>query len=124
MLKAIHPAMSHDVPKAPAQMGHGDEVVLADTHFPGHLDPAVEEKCLAATRATCLKSPVPGRIDRFTFHNLARNADAVVMMHETAKYRHVLLNNGVSGDQTALTGMVFNFPNTEPRLRETGLSQN
>ena len=36
MLKGIHPALSPDLLKALAEMGHGDEIVLADAHFPGH----------------------------------------------------------------------------------------
>lgn len=36
MLKGIHPAISPDLLKVLAQMGHGDEIVLADAHFPGH----------------------------------------------------------------------------------------
>ena len=36
MLKGIHPAISPDLLKALAEMGHGDELVLADAHFPGH----------------------------------------------------------------------------------------
>lgn len=36
MLKGIHPAIGPDLLKTLAEMGHGDEVVLADAHFPGH----------------------------------------------------------------------------------------
>jgi L-fucose mutarotase len=36
MLKGIHPAISPDLLKVMAEMGHGDEIVLADAHFPGH----------------------------------------------------------------------------------------
>lgn len=36
MLKGIHPAISPDLLKLLAEMGHGDELVLADAHFPGH----------------------------------------------------------------------------------------
>jgi len=36
MLKGIHPAISPAFLKALAEMGHGDELVLADAHFPGH----------------------------------------------------------------------------------------
>jgi L-fucose mutarotase len=42
MLKGIHPAISPDLLKLLAEMGHGDELVLADAHFPGHrLNPRV-----------------------------------------------------------------------------------
>ncbi len=36
MLKGIHPAISPDLLKVLAEMGHGDEIILADAHFPGH----------------------------------------------------------------------------------------
>ena len=36
MLKGIHPAISPELLKALAEMGHGDEIILADAHFPGH----------------------------------------------------------------------------------------
>lgn len=36
MLKGISPCLSPELLKVLAQMGHGDELVLADAHFPGH----------------------------------------------------------------------------------------
>ena len=36
MLKGIHPAISPELLKTLAEMGHSDEIVLADAHFPGH----------------------------------------------------------------------------------------
>jgi hypothetical protein len=36
MLKGIDPCLSPDLLKLLAEMGHGDELVLADAHFPGH----------------------------------------------------------------------------------------
>ena len=36
MLKGIHPIISPELLKVLAEMGHGDEIVLADAHFPGH----------------------------------------------------------------------------------------
>lgn len=36
MLKGIHPCISPELLKTLAEMGHGDEVILADAHFPGH----------------------------------------------------------------------------------------
>lgn len=36
MLKGISPVLSPDLLKIMAEMGHGDELVLADAHFPGH----------------------------------------------------------------------------------------
>lgn len=36
MLKGIPNCISPELLKAMAEMGHGDELVLADAHFPGH----------------------------------------------------------------------------------------
>jgi L-fucose mutarotase len=145
MLKGIHPAVSPGLLKTLAEMGHGDEIVLADAHFPGHsmngrvlradglavtallsgilplfeldayapplvmmapvpgdtLDPAVEEKYLAAIRAVCPDAPAPERIDRFAFYDRAKSAYAVVMTGETAKYGNIVLKKGVTGDRKA-----------------------
>lgn len=36
MLKGISPVVSPELLKTLAEMGHGDEIVLSDAHFPGH----------------------------------------------------------------------------------------
>ena len=36
MLKGISPAISPELLKTLAEMGHGDEIVFSDAHFPGH----------------------------------------------------------------------------------------
>ncbi len=36
MLRGIAPCISPELLKVLAEMGHGDEIVLADAHFPGH----------------------------------------------------------------------------------------
>ena len=36
MLKGISPVVSPDLLKALAEMGHGDEIVFSDAHFPAH----------------------------------------------------------------------------------------
>ena len=36
MLKGISPAISPELLKTLAEMGHGDEIVLSDAHFPAH----------------------------------------------------------------------------------------
>jgi len=147
MLKGIHPSISPDLLKTLAEMGHRDEIVLADAHFPGHtfnarvlradglavttllsgilplfeldayapplvmmaavpgdtLDPAVELEYMKAIRAVCPDAPAPERIDRFAFYNRAKNAYAVVMTSETAKYGNIILKKGVTGDRKAKT---------------------
>ena len=42
MLRGIHPALSPDLLATLCRMGHGDELILADAHFPGeNLGPPV-----------------------------------------------------------------------------------
>ena len=36
MLKGISPAVSPDLLKTLAEMGHGDEIVISEAHFPAH----------------------------------------------------------------------------------------
>jgi L-fucose mutarotase len=36
MLKGISPCLSPDLLKTLCEMGHGDDLLLADAHFPGH----------------------------------------------------------------------------------------
>ncbi|WP_257285550.1 L-fucose mutarotase [Endozoicomonas sp. SESOKO1] len=36
MLKGISPLISPELLKVMAEMGHGDELLIADAHFPGH----------------------------------------------------------------------------------------
>ena len=36
MLKGIHPVVSPDLLKTLSEMGHGDEIVFSDAHFPAH----------------------------------------------------------------------------------------
>lgn len=122
-------------------MGHGDEVVLADAHFPGEamgrrclradglgvaalldailplfaldayvddpvammaavpgdgLDPAVESAYRAAIDRHWPGTPAIVRLERFAFYERARQAFAVVMTGETAKYGNLILKKGVT----------------------------
>jgi L-fucose mutarotase len=36
VLKGIHPCLSPELLKTLAEMGHGEEIILADAHFPAH----------------------------------------------------------------------------------------
>ena len=36
LLKGVSPAVSPDLLRTLAEMGHGDEIVFADAHFPAH----------------------------------------------------------------------------------------
>jgi len=141
MLKGIHPAISPDLLKILSEMGHGDELILSDAHFPGHqlhnkvlradgiaidvlleaitplfefdayseyplimmaavegdeLDPSVEAKYKKAIHKYH-KAPIAlQRIDRFDFYARAKDAFAIVITGETAKYGNIILKKGVT----------------------------
>lgn len=141
MLKNIHPALSPALLKTLAEMGHGDEIVLADAHFPAHslhhnviradgieiatlltaitplfeydqyvktplammsavegdtLDPSVEARYLAAIENINGTAPQVERVERFAFYERAKNAYAVVISGELAKYGNIILKKGVT----------------------------
>ena len=141
MLKGISPLVSPELLAVLCRMGHGDEVVLADAHFPGHslgvpvvradglrvgalldailplfeldgyvdapvvmmaavpgdrLDPAVEAAYRAAIDRHAPQTPAIARVERFAFYERAKQAFAIVMTGETAKYGNVLLKKGVT----------------------------
>lgn len=73
MLKGISPVISPELLKILAEMGHGDEIVLADAHFPGHTF------CKNVIRADGLRVPVllEGILPLF---ELDSYADPLIMM--------------------------------------------
>ncbi|NCB05015.1 MAG: L-fucose mutarotase [Clostridia bacterium] len=139
MLKGISPLLSPELIKVLAEMGHGDEIVLADAHFPGHscnarvlradglkiadllraiipifeldayappvlmmaavpgdtLDPEVEAAYVRALQTGCAQVPAVTRLERFAFYERTRQAYAVVMTGELAKYGNIILKKGV-----------------------------
>jgi L-fucose mutarotase len=141
MLKGISPLISPELLAVLARMGHGDEIVLADAHFPGEtmndrvlradglkiadlldailplfeldayvddplammaavpgdkLDPKVEKAYRAAIDRHAPKAPPIARVERFAFYDRAKQAFAVVMTGETAKYGNIILKKGVT----------------------------
>ncbi len=141
MLKGISPLISPELLAILSSMGHGDEIILADAHFPGEtfnpvvvradglqisdllkgilplfeldayvphplvmmaavegdsLDPNVEGSYLASIQLTNPAINQVERIDRFAFYDRAKQAFAVVMTGETAKYGNILLKKGVT----------------------------
>lgn len=141
MLVGISPLFSPELLATIYRMGHGDEIVLADAHFPGHsvnantlradglgvadlleailplfvldtyvdspvfmmdavpgdaLDPAVEASYRAVIDGVWPDTPPIARVERFAFYEQARDAFAVVMTGETAKYGNVILKKGVT----------------------------
>lgn len=60
MLKNIHPCISPDLLKTLAEMGHGDEIILADAHFPGHSQGVARVlRADGLTISTLLKGIIP-----------------------------------------------------------------
>lgn len=141
MLKGVSPLLSPQLLATLCEMGHGDEIVLADAHFPGQsvgrrvlradglripalldailplmaldgyvdspvtmmaavvgdtLDPAVEAAYRAVIDRHAPDAPAISRLERFAFYDRAREAFAVVMTGETAKYGNVILTKGVT----------------------------
>ncbi len=141
MLKGISPIISPDLLSVLARMGHGDEIIFADAHFPGEtfnsnvlradgikipelleavlplfeldsyvdaplimmaavegdtLDSSVELSYLEKIKLTNPQISATERIDRFAFYERAKNAFAVVMTCETAKYGNIILKKGVT----------------------------
>ena len=141
MLLGISPLISPELLAMLYRMGHGDEIVLADAHFPGEtygqrvlradglkipnlldailplfvldtyvesplimmaavagdqLDPAVEASYRQAIDKHWPNTPPIQRLDRFAFYERARQAFAVVMTGEIAKYGNIILKKGVT----------------------------
>jgi L-fucose mutarotase len=141
MLKGISPLLSPELLSVLHRMGHGDEIVLADAHFPGEtmgqrliradglriaplldgiiplfeldayveapiimmdavpgdqIDPDVERSYRYAIERHAPQAPAIARIERFAFYERAKQAFAVVMTGETAKYGNVILKKGVT----------------------------
>ena len=141
MLVGISPVVGPELLSTLCRMGHGDEIILADAHFPGEsigpqviradglrvpdlldgilplfvldgyvddplvmmeavpgdkLDPAVED----AYRQVIVKhrpdAPPIARIERFAFYDRSKEAFAIVMTGETAKYANIILKKGVT----------------------------
>ena len=141
MLVGISPLLSPELLSTLCRMGHGDEIVLADAHFPGEsvnatvlradglripdlldgilplfaldsyvdhpvsmmaavpgdeLDPAVETAYRQAIDRHWPETSPIHRVERFAFYERARQAFAVVMTGETAKYGNIILTKGVT----------------------------
>lgn len=77
MLKGVAPCISPDLLKVLAEMGHGDEIVLADAHFPGH---SVNDRVLRADGLS-VTTLVDGILPLF---DLDTYADPLVMMEAVA----------------------------------------
>ncbi len=141
MLVGISPVVGPDLLALLCRMGHGDEIVLADAHFPGEafndrvlradglripelldgilplfaldpyvdtpvimmapvqgdeLDPDVEKSYRKVIDKHWPDTPPIQRLERFTFYERTKNAFAVLMTGETAKYGNIILKKGVT----------------------------
>lgn len=141
MLIGISPLISPDLLAVLYRMGHGDEIVLADAHFPGEtfgkrvlradgvripdlldailplfaldtyvesplimmraapgdqLDPLVEAAYRKEIDKHWSDTPSIQQIERFAFYDRAKQAFAVLMTGETAKYGNIILKKGVT----------------------------
>ena len=140
MLKGISPLVSPELLSVLCRMGHGDEIVLADAHFPGetvgkrvlradglkipelldailplleldsyvdspvimmaavegdNLDPAVEASYRKVIDKHAPKTPAITQLERFAFYERTKEAFAVLMTGERAKYGNIILKKGV-----------------------------
>jgi L-fucose mutarotase len=141
MLIGISPLISPELLSTLHRMGHGDEIVLADAHFPGEtygkrvlradglripalldailplfvldsyvesplimmsavsgdqLDPAVEVSYREAIDKHWPDTAPIQHIDRFAFYDRTKQAFAILMTGETAKYGNIILKKGVT----------------------------
>jgi L-fucose mutarotase len=141
MLIGISSLISPELLATLHRMGHGDEIVLADAHFPGEsvgqrvlradglriapllegilplfaldsyvdspvlmmaavpgdaLDPAVAAAYRAVIDKHWPDTPPIQELERFAFYERARQAFAVVMTGETAKYGNIILKKGIT----------------------------
>ena len=140
MLVGISPLIGPELLSTLCRMGHGDEIVLADAHFPGEscsrrclraaglliaallegilplfaldtyvdhpvatmapvpgdqLDPAVESSYRQVIDRYWPDTPAIEQVERFAFYERTREAFAVVMTGDTAKYGNIILKKGV-----------------------------
>ena len=95
MLKTISPLISPELLKVLAEMGHGDEIIFSDAHFPAH---SMGPQVIRADGLLVSDLPCPDiiRINRFAFYERAQKAFAIVITGERAKYGNILLKKGVT----------------------------
>ena len=97
MLKGISPVVSPDMLKVLCEMGHGDEIVISDAHFPAHTFNAKVLRADGLGADTLLKGIIP-------LFELDSYATPVIMMDAVpgdtldpaveAKYRKALGYDG------------------------------
>ena len=99
MLKNIPKIISPELLKILCEMGHGDEIVLADGNFPSE---AIGQRVVRADghgvpellEAILTNEPIE-KIERFAFYERAKKAYCVVATGEEAIYANIILKKGV-----------------------------
>lgn len=59
MLRGIHPAINPTLLATLSEMGHGDEILFADAHFPAHTFGKKVIRCDGVSVATLLEGVIP-----------------------------------------------------------------
>eukprot|EP00106_Octopus_bimaculoides_P012600 XP_014780042.1 PREDICTED: fucose mutarotase-like isoform X2 [Octopus bimaculoides] len=104
----ISPALLH----ALAAMGHGDEIVLADAHFPtssicrrgpieiradGHKIPELLKAIMQLFPLDTYEDSIHMiEVERFAFYEQAKKAYAIVHTGELAKYGNIIIKKGLA----------------------------
>lgn len=71
MLKGIHPAISPSLLATLSEMGHGDEILFADAHFPAHTFSNKVIRCDGLGVVTLLEGTIPlFELDQYVSHPL------------------------------------------------------
>ena len=124
MLKGISPLISPELLKVLCEMGHGDEIVLADANFPAAellrailplfpldqydesnfvlmsvvpgdpIEPVIWDEYRATLTAYESDAKIQ-TIDRFAYYERAKKAYCIVATGESAQYANILLKKGV-----------------------------
>ena len=109
MLKGIPKILSPELVKVMMEMGHGDEIVIADGNFPsesigqrvvradGHGAPELL-KAIWDEYERIIKGHTDAKvelIERFSFYERAKKAYCVVATGESAIYANVIIKKGV-----------------------------
>ena len=114
MLKNISPLISHELLSVLYRMGHGDEIVLADAHFPGDS----MNRCVIRADGLNVSDSLASILPLFELDQYVDDISAVkVLLENTAGIERVLdktqkndlnIDNERAGDLVAIAeGMVY-----------------
>jgi L-fucose mutarotase len=95
MLKHLPALLTPDLLHALASLGHGDEVVIADAHFPAASLAARQGARLLRVPGADTPQLLRAVLERFAFYERAAQAFAIIQCGESRIYGNVLLRAGV-----------------------------